>query len=91
MRSGPSGPRRLDWRSVPHPDRLRRDHPHREEILARHSRALRSGLSTYIDPGTGYSVFTADYLATRGYCCSNDCRHCPWVGGEQDPEPSPLP
>ena len=32
---------------------------------------------TYIDPDSGYSVFTATYLKRRP-CCGNGCRHCPW-------------
>ena len=24
-------------------------------------------------------VFTADYLARRGYCCGSGCRHCPYI------------
>ena len=32
---------------------------------------------TYIDPDTGYSVFSAAYLRQRP-CCGNGCRHCPW-------------
>ena len=31
----------------------------------------------YIDPATGYCVFTEAYLK-RKPCCSNGCRHCPW-------------
>lgn len=60
----------------------------RAEILSCHERAMRSGLSTYLDPATGYSVMTAAYLAARGYCCGSGCRHCPWEGGDQDPEPT---
>jgi hypothetical protein len=26
----------------------------------------------------GLMVLTRTYLAERGYCCSNDCRHCPY-------------
>lgn len=26
----------------------------------------------------GLMVFTAAYLRRRGYCCDNQCRHCPW-------------
>ena len=26
----------------------------------------------------GYRVMTADYLARRGFCCANGCRHCPY-------------
>ena len=31
----------------------------------------------YIDPATGYSVFTEAHLK-RKPCCGNGCRHCPW-------------
>ncbi len=85
MRNGPSGPRRERWRTDPHPDRLDPAHPRRSDILARHDRAVAAGLSTYVDPGTGYSVMTAAYLAERGYCCSSGCRHCPWEGVDTDP------
>lgn len=26
----------------------------------------------------GLFVFTAAYHLRRGYCCNNDCRHCPY-------------
>jgi hypothetical protein len=26
----------------------------------------------------GYIVFTEAYHLKRGYCCQNNCRHCPW-------------
>jgi len=26
----------------------------------------------------GYIVFTEQYLLRRGYCCKNNCRHCPY-------------
>jgi hypothetical protein len=87
VRDGPSGPRRAGWLSTPHPSRLAPDRPDRAEILARHDRAVASGLSQYLDPATGYSVLTAAYLADRGYCCSQGCRHCPWEGADTDPEP----
>ena len=25
-----------------------------------------------------YLIFTAAYHLRRGYCCTNDCRHCPY-------------
>ncbi len=36
-----------------------------------------------IQPGdfyfdNGLMVFTATYHERRGYCCGNDCRHCPY-------------
>ena len=78
MKPGPSGPKRDGWRHLPATSRLPLRRPDRDEILARHERALASGLSTYVDPATGFTVLTADYLAARGYCCSSGCRHCPW-------------
>ncbi|MCU1356988.1 MAG: hypothetical protein JWM89_2406 [Acidimicrobiales bacterium] len=82
MKDGPSGPLRAGWLDTPDPSRLAPDHPRRSEILARHARASAAGLSSYLDPATGYSVLTATYLAERGYCCSQGCRHCPWEGAE---------
>jgi Family of unknown function (DUF5522) len=34
----------------------------------------------------GLLTFTAKYLAARGYCCGNGCRHCPY-DYEAVPEP----
>lgn len=87
MKPGDSGPRRADWRSTPNPSRLAPDHPRHVDIVDRHERAMTAGLSSYVDPATGYTVLTAAYLAERGYCCSNGCRHCPWEGADEDPEP----
>lgn len=28
----------------------------------------------------GLMVFTASYHLKRGYCCGNDCKHCPYEG-----------
>ena len=50
------------------------------EIARRHDRAVALGLSTYLDPDTGLSVFTEAYLRARGTCCRSTCRHCPWGG-----------
>lgn len=62
----------------PHPERLAIDHPRRDEILAAHAHALAGGDAGYRDPFTGLFVMTARYLADRGYCCGNGCRHCPY-------------
>ena len=62
----------------PSPDRLPLDHPRRGEILASHDAALAAGSPGYRDPSTGLFVMTAGYLADRGYCCDNGCRHCPY-------------
>jgi len=86
VKPGPSGPRRRGWSTSPHPSRLAPDHPLADQIAEAHTRAVASGLSTYLDPVSGYAVLTAAYLATRGYCCSQVCRHCPWEGAATDPE-----
>jgi hypothetical protein len=49
------------------------------EIMSRHSNAVSNGEPCYIDPTTGLSVFTAAFLADRGYCCDSGCRHCPYI------------
>jgi hypothetical protein len=64
--------------SEPHTSRLALDHPRRTEILAAHERALADGDAGYRDPATGFFVMTAVYLAARGTCCGNGCRHCPY-------------
>jgi len=38
---------------------------------------------TYIDPQSGLLVFTAAFHRRRGYCCGNDCRHCPYSDEER--------
>lgn len=65
--------------SEPHPDRLAPDHPRRAEILAAHAAAVAAGEPAYIDPATGYQVFTAAELLERGTCCDSGCRHCPYL------------
>jgi hypothetical protein len=49
---------------------------------AAHDEAVSVGASTYIDPGSGYSVLTEETLRARQICCGNGCRHCPY--GEVD-------
>jgi hypothetical protein len=64
-----------------HPRRLSPSHPRFAEIAARHHAAIASGEPCYDDPSTGLTVFTAAFLAERGYCCDSGCRHCPFVIG----------
>ena len=26
----------------------------------------------------GFIIFTEAYHRKRGYCCNNNCKHCPW-------------
>ncbi|MFV2011708.1 MULTISPECIES: DUF5522 domain-containing protein [unclassified Micromonospora] len=64
----------------PHLARLPADHPHRAAVLAAHAAALDAGEAGYLDPGTGLFVLTAAFLAHRGTCCGQGCRHCPYLG-----------
>ncbi len=66
----------------PAPSRLALDHPARHLILAAHAAALDADEPGYPDPQTGLFVLTAGYLAERGYCCEQGCRHCPYVPDE---------
>lgn len=52
--------------------------PLSEDIEELHRLACASNKSSYKDPATGYSVFTADFHRKRGKCCGNMCRHCPF-------------
>ena len=72
----PLAPRPL---TEPHPDRLSPGHPAYGAIMRAHRAALDDGADTYVDPVTGFVVFTAGYLARRGSCCDSGCRHCPYV------------
>ena len=71
---------RPDHLERPRADRLGPHHPRYAEVMGRHDHAVASGSPTYRDPASGYSVFTAAFLAARGYCCSSGCRHCPFAG-----------
>ena len=44
-----------------------------------HDDACRRGEVTYVDPRSGYQVFTAVGLKQRGRCCGSGCRHCPFA------------
>jgi len=65
----------------PHPSRLATGHPQRAEIMRRHAEAVADGVPVYADPTSGLSVFTAPFLAARGWCCESGCRHCPFTVG----------
>jgi hypothetical protein len=71
-------------RRLPHPERLAPSHPHYRAIVAAHETALACGDDGYLDPVTGYFVFTAAAHWARGSCCRSGCRHCPF-------EPGPRP
>jgi hypothetical protein len=70
---------RPDHVQVPLPKRYSPKHRSYEEGMARHAAAIAAGSVTYADPVTGFTVFTAVFLAERDYCCESGCRHCPYV------------
>jgi hypothetical protein len=43
-----------------------------------HAEACAAGQLHYVDPETGYRVFTELAHLQRGYCCGSRCRHCPF-------------
>lgn len=48
------------------------------DIEELHRHAILQKQSTYIDPTTGFTVFTELAHLKRGKCCGNLCRHCPY-------------
>ncbi|KAG5276249.1 hypothetical protein AALO_G00129720 [Alosa alosa] len=48
------------------------------EIHRLHKKACEAEKRLYIDPSTGYKVFTAFAHLKRGKCCGSACRHCPY-------------
>ena len=48
------------------------------EIEELHRSACAALSDTYVDPATGYTVFTALSHTKRGTCCGSACRHCPF-------------
>ena len=49
-----------------------------EEIVRAHDAAIAAGEPGYLDPETGYFVFTSATLLANGECCESGCRHCPY-------------
>jgi hypothetical protein len=52
--------------------------PFYKEIKSIHSQACEDRKSSYTDPQSGLSVFTAYFHKLRGHCCESGCRHCPY-------------
>ncbi|WII70816.1 DUF5522 domain-containing protein [Bdellovibrio sp. 22V] len=50
----------------------------KELIEELHRKAVERGEESYIDPETGYLVFTELFHKRRGHCCESGCRHCPY-------------
>lgn len=52
-------------------------------LMAHHDRAVARGDQLYRDPASGYYVLTEAALRSKGGCCGNGCRHCPFDLAEQ--------
>jgi hypothetical protein len=48
------------------------------EFSSVHGDAIKSGKMSYVDPRSGYTVFTELFHLKRGTCCGARCRHCPF-------------
>lgn len=46
---------------------------------------LQENIDFYFDE-KGFFVFTAAYHLNRGYCCGNNCKHCPYHKDNNDKE-----
>ena len=64
--------------NVPSKSRLDPANKNFEKIIAAHDEALANNLDGYIDPVNSLFVMTAASLKSRGFCCDNNCRHCPY-------------
>jgi len=49
-----------------------------KDFMAIHKAACSAGEMVYVDPSTGYNVFTELAHKRRGKCCGSGCRHCPY-------------
>jgi hypothetical protein len=45
----------------------------------------------WIIDSNGFYIATRSFLIRRGYCCANQCRHCPYINWRNSPTWKPLP
>jgi len=57
-----------------------------QEIERAHLEAVRRGRHTYVDPRSGFTVFTQLAGIHRGSCCGSGCRHCAFSHENVPPE-----
>ncbi len=76
-------------RRLPLIDRLSPRHGQYARIIAAHEAAMRTGAPGYVDPVSGFFVFTAAEHWDRGVCCNSGCRHCPYDDGPRGPRGLP--
>ena len=76
-------------RRLPLIDRLSPRHGQYARLIAAHETAMRVGAPGYVDPVSGFFVFTAAEHWDRGVCCNSGCRHCPYDDGPRGPRGLP--
>ncbi|XP_026199116.1 uncharacterized protein C1orf53 homolog isoform X2 [Anabas testudineus] len=60
-------------------DHAARKFTEEETLIHRvHTQACEAKKQMYIDPSSGYKVFTEYAHLQRGKCCGSACRHCPY-------------
>ncbi|MDA3017825.1 MAG: DUF5522 domain-containing protein [Actinomycetota bacterium] len=64
--------------NLPSANRLDPENRNYAKIIAAHDEAMSKNLDGYIDPVNSLFVLTAPWLKDRGFCCENNCRHCPY-------------
>lgn len=52
-----------------------------KQLKTEKAKQIIEGIDYYFE--NGLMVLTAHFLKNRGYCCGNDCRHCPYSGTEK--------
>jgi len=67
-------------RALQYVARLAETKQHSALCATLHRLATLQGRDQYIDPVSGFSVFTATTLRRRPSCCKLGCRHCPYLG-----------
>lgn len=64
--------------NIPSPFRLDPSNKNFAKILVAHDEAMANNSDGYTDPVNSLFVITALAHKARGYCCENNCRHCPY-------------
>ncbi|KAM7012679.1 uncharacterized protein C1orf53 homolog isoform 1-T3 [Tautogolabrus adspersus] len=60
-------------------DQVERKFTEEERSIHRvHTEACEAKKQMYVDPSSGYKVFTEYAHLQRGKCCGSACRHCPY-------------
>lgn len=45
----------------------------------------------WVIDASGFYIASRAFLIRRGFCCANQCRHCPYINWRSSPTWEPLP